>query len=60
MAKHSKKHTGFAKAAAKIERKEGLSKDRADAILASASRHASSKAKKANPALKRVKSKKDK
>lgn len=49
-----KSHPGFAKVAAKIERKEGVSKKSADAILASASRHASAKAKKANPRLKRV------
>lgn len=49
------KHMGFAKTQAKIARKEGISKDRAGAILASASRNASPAAKKANPKLKKVK-----
>jgi hypothetical protein len=39
----------------KIERKDGVSKKSAGAILASASRNASAKAKKVNPKLKRVK-----
>lgn len=39
----------------KIEKKDGVSKKSAGAILASASRNASAKAKKANPKLKRVK-----
>jgi len=47
------KHPGFAKVQSKIE-KEGYSKKSAGAILASASRHASPAAKKANPRLKRV------
>jgi hypothetical protein len=47
----------FKKAAAAIAKKEGISKDRADAILASASRHASPAAKRANPKLLRVKGK---
>lgn len=51
----SKKHPGFKAVEAKIAKKEGVSKDRAGAILASASRHAGAKAKKANPRLKRVK-----
>lgn len=45
----------FKKVEAKIAKKEGISKDKAGAILASASRSASPAAKKANPALKRVK-----
>ena len=45
----------FKSVAAKISRKEGISKDRAGAILASASRKASPAAKKKNPKLKRVK-----
>ena len=49
----SKKHPGFAKVQAKIE-KEGYSKKAAGAILANASRKASPKAKKANPRLKKV------
>lgn len=52
------KHPGFKKAAAAIARKGGYSKARASAILASASRKASAKAKRANPRLKRVKGKK--
>lgn len=50
------KHLGFKKIQAKIE-KEGYSKQSAGAILASASRGASKKAKTKNPALKRVKGK---
>ncbi len=50
----AKKHPGFKKVAAGIAKKEGVSKDRAGAILAAASRVASKKAKKANPRLKRV------
>jgi hypothetical protein len=52
----AKAHPGFKKAAASIARKEGISKKAASAILASSSRHASKKAKKKNPRLKRVKS----
>jgi hypothetical protein len=40
---------------AKIEKKEGVSKDAAGAILAVASRDASPAAKKKNPKLKKVK-----
>lgn len=50
-----KKHPGFEKAQEKIMKKEGVSKERAGAILASSSRHASKAAKKANPALRKVK-----
>lgn len=50
----TKKHPGFAKVQAKIARKEGVSKEAAGAILASATRKASSKAKNANPKLKKV------
>lgn len=53
MAKSSK-HPGFSKVASKIARKEGVSKERASAILAASSRNASAKAKKANPKLKKV------
>lgn len=49
------KKSGFAKVQSKIAKKEGVSKDRAGAILASATRKASPAAKKANPALKKVK-----
>ena len=52
-----KAHPGFRKAQAKIAAKEGVSMDRAGAILASSSRRASPAAKKANPRLKRVKGK---
>lgn len=48
-------HPGFKAVASKIEAKEGVSADSAKAILASASRKASAKAKKANPRLNRVK-----
>lgn len=50
-----KKHPGFKAVADKISRREGVSKQAAGAILASATRNASAKAKKANPRLKRVK-----
>jgi hypothetical protein len=51
--KHSKKHPGFKAAQGKIAKKYG--KKAAGAILASATRKASKKAKKKNPRLKRVK-----
>lgn len=47
-------HTGFKVAEASIQRREGISKDRAGAILASAARHASAGAKRSNPRLRRV------
>jgi len=50
-----KKHPGFSAVAGKIAKKEGVSADRARAILASASRKAGAAAKKRNPRLKRVK-----
>lgn len=50
----SKKHPGFAKAAANIAAKEGVSKQAAGAILASAARKASPAAKKANSRLNKV------
>ena len=49
-----KAHPGFAKTSAKIAAKEGISEERADAILAASSRGASKAAKKANPRLKKV------
>lgn len=52
-----KAHPGFAAVQAKIAAKEGVSKDRAGAILAASSRRASSAAKRSNPALKKVKGK---
>ena len=51
------KHPGFQAVQDKIAKKEGVSKNSAGAILASATRKASSKAKKANPNLKKVKGK---
>jgi len=50
----TKKHPGFKAVQGKIE-KEGYSKKEAGAILANATRKASSSAKKANPKLKKVK-----
>jgi len=49
---------GFKKAQQNIAKKGGYSMERAGAILASASRNASSSAKKRNPNLKKVKTKK--
>ena len=51
----AKKGMGFKAAQKQIAKKEGVSKDRAGAILASAARKASPAAKKANPNLKKVK-----
>lgn len=51
----AKAHPGFKSAAASIARREGVSSKAAGAILASATRKASPKAKAANPRLKRVK-----
>ena len=48
-------HPGFAKVQAQIAKRGGVSKKAAGAILASATRNASSKAKKRNPRLKKVK-----
>ena len=53
--KSTKKHPGFKKASADIAKKEGVSQERADAILAASSRNASKGAKKKNPRLKKVK-----
>jgi hypothetical protein len=53
--KKTKKHPGFKAVQAKIARREGISQERAGAILAASTRRASSKAKKANPRLTRVK-----
>ena len=50
----SKAHPGFKAAAAAIARKQGISKDRAGAILAAGARKASAKAKRSNPRLNRV------
>lgn len=46
---------GFKAAQESVAKREGISKDRAGAILASAARKASPAAKRANPNLKRVK-----
>lgn len=51
----SKAHPGFKAVASKIAKKQGVSKEKASAILAASTRKASAKAKKANPNLKRVK-----
>lgn len=48
-------HMGFKRAAASIMKKQGVSQNMADKILASATRHASPAAKAKNPALKKVK-----
>ena len=50
----SKKHPGFAAVQSKIAKQQGVSKESAGAILASASRKASPAAKKKNPRLKKV------
>lgn len=50
----SKKHPGFDKASSNIAKKEGISQQAADAILANATRKASPAAKRANPKLKNV------
>ena len=50
-----KKVRGFAKNAAAIAKKQGVSLERAQAILAAATRKASPAAKRRNPRLKRVK-----
>src|SRR5215471_19807684 len=51
---HDGAHPGFKAVQSKIAEKEGVSEDRAGAILASSSRHASPAAKKANPRLNKV------
>lgn len=55
-----KAHPGFKAVAAKIAKKQGVSKNRAGAILAAGARKASAKAVKANPNLKKVKGMKKK
>jgi hypothetical protein len=52
------KHPGFAKVQAGIARKSGVSMQAAGAILAASSRKASASAKRHNPRLKRVLTKK--
>lgn len=51
----SKSHPGFKAVQNSIAKKQGISSKAAGAILASATRKASAKAKKANPRLLRVK-----
>lgn len=51
----STKHPGFKAASASISKKEGVSHEAANRILASSTRNASASAKKANPRLNRVK-----
>ena len=51
------KHPGFKAVQEKIARQEGISQERAGAILASSSRNASAEAKRENPNLKKVKGK---
>ncbi len=53
----SNKHPGFKAVQEKIAKKEGVSEDRAGAMLAASTRHASKEAKKENPNLKKVKGK---
>lgn len=50
-----KEHPGFKAIQAKIAKKQGISKERAGAILAAGARKASKAAVKANPNLKKVK-----
>ena len=53
--KKSKKGMGFKAAQASIARRQGVSKERAGAILAASTRRASPAAKRRNPNLKKVK-----
>lgn len=50
-----KAHRGFKTVQKEIARKQGISMDRAGAILAAGARKASPAAKRANPRLKKVK-----
>lgn len=50
----SKKHPGFKAVQSRIAKKQGISKERAGAILAAGARKAGKKAVRANPRLKRV------
>lgn len=52
---HSKAHPGFKSVAKSIAAKEGVSEQRADAMLAASTRRASPAAKAKNSRLKRVK-----
>lgn len=53
--KKSKAHPGFKAVQKQISKKQGVSMERAGAILAAGTRKASAAAKKKNPRLKRVK-----
>lgn len=55
MPKKKAAHPGFKAVQGKIAAKEGISEEKAGAILAASSRKASSAAKKRNPNLKKVK-----
>ena len=50
-----KKHPGFGAVQAKIEKSEGVSKERAGAMLAASTRKAGAAARKKNPRLNKVK-----
>jgi hypothetical protein len=52
-----KKHPGFKSVQKKIAKEQGISEERAGAILASSSRKASPAAKRKNPNLNKVKGK---
>lgn len=52
---NNKKHPGFKAVQKKIAKKQGVSMERAGAILAAGARKASKEAVKKNPRLKRVK-----
>ena len=54
MAAKKKAHPGFKAVQKQIAKKQGVSMERAGAILASGARKASAKAVRANPRLKRV------
>mgnify|MGYP003345685961 FL=1 len=49
-----KKHPGFKAVATSVAKKQGISKERASAIVAAGARKASASAVKANPRLKKV------
>lgn len=58
MRRHQREsHPGFEHVSEGIAAREGISQERADAILASSSRKASAKAKRENPRLKKVRGK---
>lgn len=53
--KHTKAHPGFNAVSNSIAKKEGISQQAADRILAASTRHASPAAVKKNPRLNKVK-----